>query len=305
METSVHTTPHKKEAAEAVTPNPLGLPLLDYGASGTMHVFAPTLIMKSPHISHPKFGNTTSSVAYKAKIYAYIRSLPTSHQHILTSFENTDLDIDHCLLLAYHPLGCLRKFIRSTVFGTWPETTQILKSRRLHWGQQIASALVFLHGHGMLHGDLTAANTLVTDTLDVVLCDFGTDFLNGQGEGDIVRCTRWYRFLDDGWDGDWENFGKGRKRDAQNFSVKDDIWGLGMICYEMWCLKRMWGDREERERVGLYWRKEWPSLEGTGEVGQIIEKCWNDEYESADEVLHAIENIRKNEGLGVVPSSNT
>lgn len=38
---------------------------------------------------------------------------------------------------------------------------------------QLASALAYLHNKGVVHGDLKGSNMLVSDDIEVLLCDFG------------------------------------------------------------------------------------------------------------------------------------
>ena len=38
---------------------------------------------------------------------------------------------------------------------------------------QIAEAMAFLHSNGIVHGDLKAANVLISDEIEALLCDFG------------------------------------------------------------------------------------------------------------------------------------
>ncbi|KAE8448578.1 hypothetical protein EG329_009003 [Mollisiaceae sp. DMI_Dod_QoI] len=200
-------------------------------------------------------------------------------------------------------MGSLRVFIhgiRDSGFRAGDNI--VLEEKRLKWTEQIASALRFLHENGIMHTDTSTANTLITDNLDIVICDFSSSILHGKGSENVSRCTRRYRFFDEVWDGNWSSFGKGKERDARSYGVKDDIWGLGTVCYEMWCRKRLWEEFEERERVKLYWRGEWPSLEKAGDMGRVIRECWVDGYESAGAVLEELKGVDDNESFGSSPS---
>ncbi len=101
--------------------------------------------------------------------------------------------------------------------------------------------------------------------------------MDGVAKGGKTRCSRWYKFVEEvGGD----SFGEGRQ-----YSVQDDLWAVGTMCYEMLARRRLWGNFEEGERVRLYKEGSWPSLEDLGHMGDVVAKCWTDGYGCAGELL--------------------
>ena len=53
---------------------------------------------------------------------------------------------------------------------------------------QVVEAMLHLHNHGVVHGDIKANNVMIDSTtspLRVVLVDFGCAVLQGDGSGDM------------------------------------------------------------------------------------------------------------------------
>lgn len=87
---------------------------------------------------------------------------------------------------------------------------------------QISEAVNFLHKNGIVHGDIKAANVLVSDHLKALLCDFGLSKLcsavtsiGQEGQGS----TRWQSV---------ELLERGSGK-----SFQSDIWAFGMFIYEV------------------------------------------------------------------------
>lgn len=87
---------------------------------------------------------------------------------------------------------------------------------------EVADALSFLHHKGIVHGDVKAANILVSDDNHALLCDFGLSRsaavdtsvgLHGQGS---VRWMSLELLLDD-----------------QGKTFFSDVWAFGMLIAEV------------------------------------------------------------------------
>src|SRR5205823_11062053 len=62
--------------------------------------------------------------------------------------------------------GDLRSWIRSAPGG-------LPAGQAARWGRELADALAYLHGEGVVHGDVRPENVLVTDELTLKLAHFG------------------------------------------------------------------------------------------------------------------------------------
>ncbi|KAH9218114.1 hypothetical protein DL95DRAFT_385884, partial [Leptodontidium sp. 2 PMI_412] len=85
----------------------------------------------------------------------------------------------------------------------------------MKWAQQVAEGVQFLHQNGIVHCDTSSANTLITSTYDVVLCDFSSSMMDGVAKGGKTRCSRWYKFVEEAGG---DSFGEGRQ-----YTVQDDL----------------------------------------------------------------------------------
>lgn len=164
---------------------------------------------------------------------------------------------------------------------------KLLEQSRTKWAKQVAEGVRFLHQNGIVHCDTSSANTLITAKHDVVLCDFSSSVIDGVTKGGKTRCSRWYKFVSDE---DGDSFGGDRQ-----YTVQDDLWAVGTVCYEMWTRRRLWGNYGEAERWRLYQAGEWPCLESAGHMGNVIAKCWQDGYVCAEELLSDIDEIVESE----------
>jgi hypothetical protein len=66
--------------------------------------------------------------------------------------------------------------------------------------------------------------------------------------------------------------------------VQDDLFSLGSVLYELSKGSVPYTTRKDKDVVRLYSVKEFP-LVGNLPMGKIIANCWNESYQSADEVL--------------------
>lgn len=93
---------------------------------------------------------------------------------------------------------------------------------RFRWCVQMAEALAFVHSKGVVHGDITWRNVLVTSDMDAKLSDFAGSSIDGR------------QFLATGnppfypWKPDSRiNY----RWPADHFGIKDDIFALGTLIY--------------------------------------------------------------------------
>ncbi|XP_076947851.1 putative receptor-like protein kinase At4g10390 [Bidens hawaiensis] len=77
-----------------------------------------------------------------------------------------DREDERALVFEYVPNGTLHDRLQSDVTLTWKNRTLI--------AFQLASALEYLHGMQIIHGDIKGSNILLDQKLNCKLCDFGS-----------------------------------------------------------------------------------------------------------------------------------
>jgi len=88
--------------------------------------------------------------------------------------------------------------------------------------QQVVSGLVYLHGHGIMHRDLTLANLMLTQQCNVKIGDFGlaTQVQAGGQDRHVTMCGT-------------PNFISPEVATRFGHGLETDIWGLGCLLYTL------------------------------------------------------------------------
>lgn len=111
--------------------------------------------------------------------------------------------------------------------------------RVAHWGRQVAEALAYAHGKGVIHRDVKPSNLLVDGQENVWVTDFGLARADTQAtitmSGDMVGTARYMAPEQTG--------GRGSRADEQS-----DIYSLGATLYELLALAPAF-DGDSREEV--------------------------------------------------------
>ena len=94
----------------------------------------------------------------------------------------------------------------------------------LRWGEQLASVLDYLHGHGIVHRDLKPENILVDTDDDLKVADFGTALLDGA-----KRLT--WKHLNDGLG--TPDYMSPEQIQGERGDHRSDIYAWGILMYEM------------------------------------------------------------------------
>lgn len=70
-----------------------------------------------------------------------------------------------------------------------------------------------------------------------------------------------------------------------NQTEKDDIFALGSVIYEIESGHRLYADKTEREIYKLFQLRQFPDISNiVAPLRYVIEKCWRDQYESAEDI---------------------
>ncbi|KXZ56514.1 hypothetical protein GPECTOR_1g461 [Gonium pectorale] len=113
----------------------------------------------------------------------------------------------------------------NNLFSVFSKTPSLLTPRvRFKVALQMAKGLSFLHKHGVVHRDLKPDNVLLTERLDVKLCDFGLSQVLAD-DADIGIST-----LQNKGHPYWTAPEVLRR---QSYNTKADVWSWGVILYQL------------------------------------------------------------------------
>ena len=152
----------------------------------------------------------------------------------------------------------------------------------MKWCLQAAEAVSYVHSKGVLHCDLRPANFLVTESLDLRLCDFG-----GSKHGELYG-----RGL--------PNAGFYDPHRDDMISHSTDIFALGSCFYTIMAghFPHATGVMKTYEEEEAYFemakrlllRRQFPNLENFA-IGHIISACWTSDV-TAQSVLEGIYDMQ-------------
>ncbi|KAI9837188.1 MAG: hypothetical protein M1837_003090 [Sclerophora amabilis] len=166
--------------------------------------------------------------------------------------------------------GDLRAFIRKNQPDTFSNQT------RLAWLIGIASALAHIHSRGVFQCDFSCRNLLLTGDDVVKLCDFGGSKIDDK-KPDLAE-EPWYDLPL-----------RGRKFRDTPF-MKRELFAFGCAIYEIMAWKKPFGELSMEEVEKAYAREEFPDTSDLF-AADIIRRCWNEEFESAQEVEVALQGL--------------
>lgn len=162
------------------------------------------------------------------------------------------------LRLEYAPNHDLKSFDDG---GQQPE-------QRLRWVVQIAEALDFIHGAGVIHGDLSSANVFIDANLEPKIADFAGSSLDHSPL--LVESPASYQCPE------------------SPLSVAGDLFAFGSLAYEIITGHEPYPGRDGDEIRHLYSQKTFPNTGHLGSLGDIIENCWRGKYSGCDTMLQEL-----------------
>ncbi|KAK1766305.1 kinase-like domain-containing protein [Phialemonium atrogriseum] len=178
----------------------------------------------------------------------------------------------HSLRLELAALGCVRQFIEEHADEPLPLHT------RLRMTLDVVTGVDYLHSKGVQYCDMSCRNLFLFDRYRVKLGDFGASLLEGY-EFKPTFCEEIQ----------YELPLRGREFKARP-PIKRELFALGSAIYEITMWKRPFQGIPDEEVEARYAREEFPSLVGNM-AGTIIRKCWDEEFDSAKEVLEALAQL--------------
>ncbi|KAK3687207.1 kinase-like domain-containing protein [Podospora appendiculata] len=157
-------------------------------------------------------------------------------------------------------------------------------AQRLAWCRETAEAVAWIHRHRVLHCDIQPSNLLLDKDLHIKLTDFQGRLLAENGTTLVDGCSiEPYRF--------------GLPRDDFRADVKTDLFSLGSTIYFILMGHYIYPDIAAGEAGA--WNKvearlrnnDWPREHHI--CGAVTLKCWEQQYESAEEVVRDLEAIER------------
>ncbi|RSL40192.1 hypothetical protein CEP54_016173 [Fusarium duplospermum] len=177
----------------------------------------------------------------------------------------------HSLRLEYAPFGDVRKFIQQH------KEAPLSMTIRMRMALDTALGLKHVHSRRVRHCDLSCRNLFLFHDYRVKVGDFGGSLIEGFDELRSSVCE----------EAAYELPLRGREfwgRPTQ----KRDLFALGSAIYEIMAWAPPYMDFRDDEIEQMYAAEKFPALEGIP-AHDVIQKCWDEKYESVDEVVEALQ----------------
>ncbi|KAF1364701.1 kinase-like protein [Lizonia empirigonia] len=193
------------------------------------------------------------------------------HKNILKCFGWVEVQPGaHSLRLEFASQGNLRSYIETT------NSSQVGLSVRLSWAIDLAAGLAHIHSQRVFHCDFSCRNVVLTEQNIVKVCDFGGAGLDSE-VSDGVEEPRYELPL------------RGRDWEARPY-MKRDLFALGSSIYEIMAWKKPFAELTDGEVEKFFNRDEFPDVSNIP-CADIIRKCWNEEYERAEDVMLVLQAV--------------
>jgi serine/threonine protein kinase len=177
-------------------------------------------------------------------------------------------DPDKCVItLEYMPNGNLSAYL-----STYNDT--ITLPQRLRWIQEAAEGLQLLHSANVMHCDVEPKNFLLDAALGFRVIDFGGSSLES------TRATACPGTRFEPPDFDWNSLQ----------TIKDDLFSLGSTIYNILTGERPYQEVPSDEVRRRYQAREFSDVSKIP-YGEIIERCWRGEINTAQEIVDYVGKI--------------
>ncbi|KAF5020390.1 hypothetical protein F66182_7598 [Fusarium sp. NRRL 66182] len=175
------------------------------------------------------------------------------------------------LRLEMAPMGNLRQFIEEHINEPSP------RQNRLQMALDVAVGLSYVHSRNIQHADLSCRNFFVFENYRVKIGDFGASVTKGlEFPATVCEEMRYELPL------------RGRTFGDRPI-IKRELFALGSAIYEIMAWGKPYPDLEDDEVEERYAHGEFPTLNDP--VGHIVETCWAEVYETADEVVTSLKRL--------------
>ena len=177
------------------------------------------------------------------------------HPYVTALFGFCYADFCTTIVMQFAKYGSLYEYLHKN--GKKPSLQQSVT-----WAKQIAYAMTFLHDHDFTHRDLKSGNVLLTENMNILICDFGTTRkVEHTVEG--TRGVGTYRWM-------------APEVLEGTLSKAADVYSFAMVFYELIENKVPFSDDTETMAVLKASEGKRPQLTGVlpDYVQVIIKTCW-------------------------------
>jgi serine/threonine protein kinase len=195
-------------------------------------------------------------------VYRRLGSEKSWHKGILRFYGILD---SISLVLQYASHGSVRQYLGR------PNGQTVSLSTQLRWAEQATEAIAFLHSKKIFHCDISCNNIFLDKDLNAMIGDFGGSSIDGK------EFLSWYETSH-------------CPPDLIQPSTKTEIFALGSTLYEIVRQEKPFHGLEEHEIENAIRSARFPCLKSLPLLGVPIHKCWHQEYETVDELLHDIKS---------------
>jgi tetratricopeptide (TPR) repeat protein/TolB-like protein/predicted Ser/Thr protein kinase len=164
------------------------------------------------------------------------------------------------------------------------------------YGMQIAAALEYAHGHGVVHGDIKPLNVLITKAGDAKVLDFGLARRTDPHEFDKQAVETITSDASASLAGTFPYMAP-EQLEASGITPQTDIWSLGIVLYELAAGARPFHGTTLFQLCTAISREQLPPLPAHVPLGlaTVIERCLEKDparrYQRAGEVCAALQAI--------------
>lgn len=136
---------------------------------------------------------------------------------------------------------------------------------RLRWVEQLVDAVCFIYIQGVLYGDLLCNNVFLDGGLNAKLGDFAGLAIDGLL---VLVC-----------------YETSRELPGEDILTRTKLFAIGSTIYEIMTGSKPYKDLPDHEITAAFAEGRYPDLGSVPAFKNVIQKCWKQDYASAEDAL--------------------